>query len=150
MRVDHEGSEERRRLNQRRIVRRVYNVRGPHHLWHMDGHHKLIRYGLVTHGCIDGFSRFIVYLKIANSNSSTVPLQFFRNAVNELQTFPYRMRSDHGGGNALVADCVIYHRGPNSHLCSSSRHNTRIERLWREVRRVVIQFYMDLFKSMET
>jgi predicted nucleic acid-binding Zn finger protein len=23
-------------------VRRVYNVPGPNHLWHMDGHHKLI------------------------------------------------------------------------------------------------------------
>jgi hypothetical protein len=43
-------------------VRRVYNVPGPNHLWHMDGHHKLIRYGLVTHGCIDGHTRVVIYL----------------------------------------------------------------------------------------
>ena len=42
--------------------RRVYNVPGPHHLWHNDGHHKLIRYGLVTHGCVDGNTRTIIYL----------------------------------------------------------------------------------------
>lgn len=42
--------------------RRVYNVKGPHHLWHNDGHHKLIRYGLVTHGCVDGNTRTIIYL----------------------------------------------------------------------------------------
>lgn len=46
------------------IFRRVYNVPGPNHLWHMDGHHKLIRYGLVTHGCIDGNSRVVIYLGI--------------------------------------------------------------------------------------
>ena len=39
-----------------RIQRRVYNVPGPNYLWHADGHHKPIRYRLVTHGAIDGFS----------------------------------------------------------------------------------------------
>ena len=62
-------------------------------------------------------------------------------AVNEMKTFPYRMRSDYGGENVKVADCVIQHRGPGSHLCISSRYNTRIELLWREVRRMVTQFY---------
>ena len=47
-----------------------------------------------------------------------------------------------------MADCVIRHRGPDSHFCSSSRYNT-IELLWREVKRMVIQFYMNLFKDME-
>ena len=49
-RVDPDGLELRRIVCQRRFIRRVYNVEGPHHLWHMDGHHKLIRYGLITHG----------------------------------------------------------------------------------------------------
>ena len=38
-RVDPEGRELRR---QREIKRRDYFVPGPHHLWHIDGHHKLI------------------------------------------------------------------------------------------------------------
>ena len=42
--------------------RRVYNVPGPHHLRHNDGHHKLIRYGLITHGCVDGNTRTIIYI----------------------------------------------------------------------------------------
>lgn len=45
------------------INRRAYNVRGPNYLWHIDGHHKLIKWRLVTHGCIDGFSRLITYLQ---------------------------------------------------------------------------------------
>lgn len=42
-RVDPEGSI-MRRLN--RVQRRRYAVQGPRHLWHVDGNHKLIRYGL--------------------------------------------------------------------------------------------------------
>ena len=84
LRVDPDGLEARRYISQRRIVRRVYDVAGPHHLWHMDGHHKLIRYGLITHGAIDGFSRYIVYLKIANSNHASKPLQYFLEAVDEI------------------------------------------------------------------
>ena len=82
----------------------------------MDGHHKLIRYGLITHGAIDGFSRLIVYLNISNSIFSTKPLHYFEEAINELNVFPYRMKSDHGGENVLVADYVIHHRVPNAFL----------------------------------
>ena len=33
----------RRHLFGRKLVRRVYDIVGPHHLWHIDGWHKLIR-----------------------------------------------------------------------------------------------------------
>ncbi|KAI6006192.1 hypothetical protein F5J12DRAFT_721182, partial [Pisolithus orientalis] len=32
-----------------------YHVKWPNALWHMDGHHKLIQWGIVIHGFIDGF-----------------------------------------------------------------------------------------------
>ncbi|KAI6003081.1 hypothetical protein EDD15DRAFT_2157345 [Pisolithus albus] len=32
-----------------------YHVKRPNALWHIDGHHKLIRWGIVIHGFIDGF-----------------------------------------------------------------------------------------------
>ena len=51
----------------RRIQRRVYNVPGPNYLWHADGHHKLIRYRLVIHGAIDGFSRLVTFLKCSDN-----------------------------------------------------------------------------------
>lgn len=47
-------------LRQRvQIVRRVYHVTGPNGMSHMDGHHKLIRWGFVIHGLIDGYSRLV-------------------------------------------------------------------------------------------
>lgn len=45
--------------NHRTIDRREYRVPRPHALWHMDGHHKLIRWGIVIHGIIDGYSRMV-------------------------------------------------------------------------------------------
>ena len=43
------------------VSRRKYSVPWPNSLWHLDGHHSLIRWGLVIHGCIDGFSRRIIF-----------------------------------------------------------------------------------------
>lgn len=41
------------------IRRRTYRVARPNALWHGDGHHKLIRWGIVLHGFIDGYSRLV-------------------------------------------------------------------------------------------
>ena len=34
-----------------------YHVPWPNALWHIDGHHKLIKWGIVIHGVADGYSR---------------------------------------------------------------------------------------------
>ena len=39
--------------------------------------------------------------------------------------------------------------GRNSVLCGSSTHNQRIERLWRDVRRVVLRQYQNIFSYLE-
>jgi hypothetical protein len=58
-------------LRARRTVhRRKYRVARPNSLWHCDGHHKLIAWGFVIHGFIDGYCRtvnislFHFYLKL--------------------------------------------------------------------------------------
>lgn len=52
------------------IHRRTYSVSGPNALWHIDGNHKLIKWRLVIHGGIDGFSRVVTYLWCVNNNRS--------------------------------------------------------------------------------
>ena len=55
-RVDRLG----RALRERKAIkRRRYQVKRPNALWHVDGHHKLIRWGIVIHGFIDGFCRTV-------------------------------------------------------------------------------------------
>ena len=56
-RVDPEGTAIRRSVA---IRRRVYHAEGPNSVWHIDGNHKLIRWRLVIHGGIDGYSRVAV------------------------------------------------------------------------------------------
>lgn len=41
------------------IRRRQYKVRRPNALWHIDGHHKLIRWAIVVHAIIDGYARVV-------------------------------------------------------------------------------------------
>jgi hypothetical protein len=49
-------------LRQRRVIRRQdYRVSRPHAIWHLDGHHKLILWGIVIHGFIDGYSRTVSF-----------------------------------------------------------------------------------------
>ncbi|XP_072554131.1 uncharacterized protein [Paramormyrops kingsleyae] len=48
--------------------RRKYFVPAPNSLWHIDGNHKLIRWRIVVHAGIDGFSRLITYLKVSTNN----------------------------------------------------------------------------------
>lgn len=55
-RVDPVGSLLRKRLAAKC---RQYHVRRPNSVWHLDGHHKLIAWGIVIHGLIDGYSRLV-------------------------------------------------------------------------------------------
>ena len=59
------------------VNRRHYNVPGPRSLWHLDGNHNLIRWGFVIHGCVDGFSRRIMFLKCSTNNKAVTILQLF-------------------------------------------------------------------------
>ena len=83
------------------ISRRSYSVPGPNSLWHIDGHHSLIRWRFVVHGCIDGFSRMITFLSSNTNNRATTVVQLFRHATIKFG-IPSRVRSDKGGENMLV------------------------------------------------
>lgn len=66
----------------RRLTRRVYSVPGAMYFWHQDGYHKLVRWGFILHGCIDGHSRFIVYMQVRASNTkATVGAIFLKVRV---------------------------------------------------------------------
>ena len=88
----------------------------------------------------------VTFLKCFNNNRADTALACFRAAV---QTYgiPSRIRCDFGVENIDIARFMLVTRGVgrNSVLCGSSTHNQRIERLWRDVRRVVLRQYQYIF-----
>lgn len=125
-RVNPEGTM-MRRLSLQTRQRRQYSVPAPNSLWHIDGNHKLIRWRIVVHGGIDGFSRLIVYLSAATNNRATTVLDCFLSAVEQFG-LPSRVRSDKGGENIEVAHYMVSRQGENrnSHITGRSVHNQRM------------------------
>ena len=146
-RVDHEHTQQRRSCT---IQRRVYSTEHPNFVWHIDGHHKLIRWRFVTHASIDGFSRTITYIRCANNNRAQTVLELFTEAVSHFG-LPDRVRSDHGGKNIDVWRYMLaaHNNDQSSVITGSSTHNERVERLWRDVHRCVAKIFSDLFTELE-
>ena len=91
------------------IYRRKYSVPTPNSLWHIDSNHKLIRYRLVVHVCVDGYSRLMIYAHCASNNrAETVLNEFLQGAEN--YGLPSRVRSDHGLENVGVASYILEKR----------------------------------------
>ena len=52
-----------------RLQRRQYTNPGPNFAWYTDGYDKLKPYGFPIHGCVDGFSRRVLWLKVSRTNN---------------------------------------------------------------------------------
>ena len=66
-------------LRHRRVLhRREYHVPNSNALWHVDSHHKLIRWRMVIHGGIDGYSRVVPYLRVAPDNTALTAFGAFQ------------------------------------------------------------------------
>ncbi len=65
------------------IKRRTYYSPGPNYTWHADGNHDLFHFGFLVHGSIDGYSRFVVWLKCRTSNTAATVAQLFVDAILE-------------------------------------------------------------------
>ena len=147
LRVSPRGVQQRRTTT---ISRRTYSVPSSNALWHIDGQHSLVRWRIVIHGGIDGYSRKVVYLRASSNNRASTVLELFLHATRH-SGWPSRVRSDMGGENIEVARVMIAARGlgRSSHIAGKSVHNQRIERLWRDTFRCVSHIYYSMFYEME-
>jgi hypothetical protein len=152
--MDPEGMENRKA---KRLTRRVYTVPGPNFLWHIDGYDKLKPFGLAIHGCIDGYSRRIMWLEVGSSNNDpNVISKYFLDCIESLQIVPTIIRSDMGTENTSIKLLQMYLRsraqdrfaGANSFIVGKSTSNQRIEAWWCILRKQGVQFWMDFFKDL--
>lgn len=144
-RVDPEGVVERRRT---RLRHRVYDNPCPNYVWHIDGNHKLIRWGIVIHVAIDGFSRLVTFAEASNNNRSATVLDHFERAI-DLYGRPLRVRSDHGGENVQVWQNMLTANGDRSVIVGSSVRNQRVERFNLDVNVNVTRPFSSTFRDLE-
>ncbi|MEQ2259684.1 hypothetical protein XENORESO_016114 [Xenotaenia resolanae] len=118
--------------SRRRFVRRAYHSVGPNEIWHVDGYDKLKPYGIAISGCIDGFSRKIMWLKCGKSNNDPrIIAQDYMQCISEFGDFPMRLRTDCGTENGLMAALHCSLRslhtdefaGAKSHMYGTSTSN---------------------------
>ena len=129
----------------------MYSVSYANSVWHIDGHHKLVRWHFAIHGAIDGFSHTVVYLKCCDNNRVLTVLELFVHAVPQFG-LPDHVRSDYGGENTEVWKYMIAAHNVNYHcvITGSSVHNERVERLWRDVHICIVSPFAEKFQSLES
>ena len=89
--------------SRRRLRRRNYHAKGPNYIWHADGYDKLKSYGLCIHGCIDGFSRKIIWMEVNHTNNDPfVTAGYFFDALKHVGGCPTRVRVDCGTENTNI------------------------------------------------
>ena len=128
----------------RRLRWRQYKARGPNLLWHIDGYDKLKPFGFWVRGCIDGFSRRIMWLVVASTNSDLrFVAKYFLDTIRQIKGAPSIMRADYGTENVKVASIQRFLRrdgtdsfaGINSFMYGKSESNQRIEAWWGQLRK---------------
>ena len=106
--LDPEGVRERRA---KILRRRTYRSPGPNYVWHVDGYDKLKPYGFHVHGCIDGYRRKIIWLKLSRTNNDpAVTGQHFLDAIAKYGGCPLLLRTDNGTENVNMAAIQAYLR----------------------------------------
>ena len=98
--LDPHGVESRRK---KRLRRRAFHAKGPNFVWHSDGHDKLKPFGFSVHGCIDVFSRRLLWLEVGPTNKNPeVIAKYYLDAVKQLRAVPKKIRSDDGTENSTI------------------------------------------------
>ena len=151
--IDPAGVAQRRA---RRLQRRIYRCPGPNATWHIDGYDKLTPFGFGISGCIDGYSRRIIFLQVSNSNHDPCLIAgYFMNSVAQLGGCPRTVLTDCGTENVIIAalqhvfhDNIANNQQTYGHRYVASTSNQRIESWWSTFRKSRSEWWLDLFKDL--
>ena len=132
--LDPNGSRNRKT---HRLRRRQYVSVGSNFCWHADGYDKPKPYGLPIHGCVDGYSRKILWLKVSRTNiDPIVPVYFYIETVKKMGFCPQYLRTDCGTENGIITGIqCLFLMFENAHRYGTSSSIQRIENWWSHMRK---------------
>ena len=133
-----------------RLRRRVYHNSGPNAARHCDGYDKLKPYGFPIHGCIDGWSRKILWLFVTRSNNQPHNIgTYYLESVKTYGGCPVDLVTDLGTENGIMAGIHAFVRNnPDRHHYIPSPRNQRIESWWAFFCHTHTSWWNDYFKDL--
>ena len=154
--LDPEGVMIRKR---RHLCRRKYSNPGPNFRWHINGYNKLKYFGFSIRGCIDGFSRKILWLHVYASNKDpNVTAKLYLDTVSEFGGVPKNISTDDGTEHSIIELMHIYLSSLDSNheesdvlksfKIISSPKNQQIEAYSSFLRRDKIEWWKEFFEDL--
>lgn len=152
--LDPEGSASRQK---RRLYRRQYFSKGPNYIWHIDSYDKLKPFGVCINGCIDGYSRKLVWLNAYKTSSDPrIIAGYYVEATEMLGSCPRLVRTDRGTENCILGELHRHLRahhtdslsGEQSYITGASTANQRIESWWGILRKEGMEFWIQLLGEL--
>ena len=122
-----------------------------------DRYDKLKPYGFSIHGCVEGFSRRIIWLEVQRSNKNPrVVTKYFLDSIKLARGCPVCVYTDPGAENGLVTaiKCCLRAEGPDkyagslAHKYVTSTSNQRIECQWSHFRKQRSSWWIDFFSDL--
>lgn len=119
--------------------RRQYSSPGPNFVFHIDSYDKRKPHGITVNGCIDAFSRCIIWLEAANTNGDQkVKSSYYLDSIRKRGGCPKRFRTDHGTENIYSQQMQMFFASGTQRWIFlrrefslwKSTHNQRIEWFW--------------------
>ena len=91
------------------VTRQACKNRSASVTWQLDSTHKLVKYKFEFSGAVDGFSRYIMWIKYSNNNRVNTSYDLLKEAIDE-KAAPLQVRGDKGSENRLMAKHMVIAR----------------------------------------
>ena len=90
-------------------------------IFSIDGWDKLKPFDLSVHGCVDGFSRRIMWLEASRSNNDPYEVcNYFCKLIRQMNGVPHIIRADRGNENVNIERIQQLLQNQNEDDCSAA------------------------------
>ena len=154
--LDPEGLEARSLQRKKKKPKGQFTSEGPLWVASLDGHDKLCGYQnstfpLGVYGCIDTFSRKILFLFVCHSNSNPLVVgKMYLQYLFEAEMLPRNLRVDRGTETGKMATIHVYllnkhedMNDPTDAIIYGPSTSNKIERWWRELHERLEKFFKE-------